>query len=64
MIMDYGEELPIGFGLSLAMNEVAMEKFSGMNEQKKTTVVNRSKEMSSRREMERLVGEVAEGKWS
>lgn len=32
MIIDYGEELPIGFGLSLAMNESAMEQFSKMTE--------------------------------
>lgn len=64
MILNYGEELPIGFGLSLAMNEKAMEKFSGMTEQEKTAVVERSKAVSSRREMESLVSDVAEGKWS
>lgn len=64
MIIDYGEELPIGFGLSLAMNEPAMEHFSKMTEQQKTSVVQRSKEVGSRQEMERLVSEVAEGQWS
>ena len=64
MILNYKEELPIGFGLSLAMNEDAMQKFSGMTEQEKTAVVERSKAVSSRGEMERLVAEVADGKWS
>lgn len=64
MIMNYSEELPIGFGLSLAMNENAMQKFSGMTEQEKKAVVEKSKDVSSRREMEQLVNEVASGKWS
>lgn len=64
MIIDYGEELPIGFGLSLAMNESAMEQFSKMTEQQKMSVVQRSKEVGSRREMESLVSKVAKGQWS
>ncbi len=64
MIINYKEELPIGFGLSLAMNEPAMERFSGMTEQKKEALVERSKTVSSKGEMEQLVSEVAQGKWS
>lgn len=63
MILNYGEELPIGFGLSLAMNEQAMQRFAGMTDSAKDAVVERSRGVSSRREMEKLVEDVAKGKW-
>lgn len=64
MIINYKEELPIGFGLSLAMNEAAMQKFSAMSDSQKDVVVERSRQVSSHHEMERLVSNLAEGKWN
>ena len=49
------KELPIGLMMSLAMNEAAMEKFSGMDESKKQSVIDESRKVSSKMEMERLV---------
>lgn len=63
MILNYGEELPIGFGLSLAMNEQAMQRFAGMTDNAKDAVVEHSRGVSSRSEMEKLVEDVAKGKW-
>ena len=50
-----GGDMPIGFGLSLAANQKSMEAFSAMSEAEKTAVVERSRQMTSRAEMERFV---------
>ncbi|MDY2627440.1 MAG: hypothetical protein SOW08_03870 [Lachnospiraceae bacterium] len=58
MSLDYGkleEELPIGFGLSLAMHEQAMKNFAGMDDRQKSQVIEESRNVNSKREMEQLV---------
>ncbi|MCI7097629.1 MAG: hypothetical protein MR966_01700 [Lachnospiraceae bacterium] len=54
------EELPIGFGLSLAMNEQAMKRFSQMDETEKSRVIEESRHVNSKREMEQLVNRIGE----
>lgn len=53
------EEMPLGLGFSLAMNQEAMERFAGMSEMEKEHVVNRAKQVQSKAEMEQLVSDVA-----
>ena len=55
-----GGELPIGFGLSLAANSKAMEAFSKMNDAEKTAVVEKSRQMQSRADMENFVNKLGE----
>ncbi len=50
-----GGDMPIGFGLSLAANQKSMEAFSAMSDAEKTAVVEKSRQMTSRAEMERFV---------
>lgn len=64
MPLHYGnleEELPIGFGLSLAMNEKAMNRFAQMDETQKKEVIEESRHVSTKREMEQLVNRIGEG---
>lgn len=56
-----GGSLPIGFGLSLAANAESMEVFSNMSDAEKEAVVERSRHVKSRTEMERLVNSLSEG---
>ena len=55
-----GGELPIGFGLSLAANSKAMEAFSKMSDAEKTSVVEKSRQMQSREDMENFVNKLGE----
>lgn len=59
-----GGDLPIGFGLSLAANEKSMEAFSNMSDAEKTAVVEKSRQMQSRAEMEQFVNSLGNHKLS
>ena len=50
-----GGDMPIGFGLSLAANAKSMEAFSNMSDAEKTTVVEQSRQMPTRSDMENFV---------
>ena len=54
------QQLPIGFGLSLAMNQKAMKRFSNMTEAEKEQAIARSRDAKSKREMDRIVSALAE----
>ncbi|MCI6888089.1 MAG: hypothetical protein MR868_12740 [Lachnospiraceae bacterium] len=56
-----GGDLPIGFGLSLAANEKAMEAFSNMSDSMKEAAVEKSRHMHSREAMEQYVNSLGEG---
>lgn len=53
--------MPLGFGMALAMNQAAMERFAAMTPQQKETVLKRTKQVTSKNEMQRLVAELADG---
>jgi hypothetical protein len=53
--------LPVGFSMALAMNTKAMERFSAMSEQEQQTVLERSRHVDSRREMQQLVASLEQG---
>ena len=55
------ENVPIGFGLSLAMNEQAMGHYSSMGEEERKSWLQRAGQVSSKAEMEELVNKI--GKW-
>lgn len=48
-------QLPIGFGMALAMNKPAMEAYAAMTEQQKQAVLAKAHSARSREEMQRLV---------
>lgn len=54
------EQLPIGFGLSLAMNQKAMERFAHMSAAEKEQAIAKSRRVKSKREMDRIVSSLAE----
>lgn len=53
-------QLPIGLGLSLAMNQKAMDRFSSMTEAEKEQAIAKSRGVKSKREMDRIVSSLAE----
>lgn len=63
MNLDTGEgakDVPIGFGLSLAMNEAAMEHYSRMTEEERKQWLEKTKQVQSKAEMEKLVNQIGE----
>ncbi len=53
--------MPIGFGLSLAANSKSMQVFARMTDEQKTAVVEQSRTIQSKEEMERFVDRLS---WS
>lgn len=56
-----GGDMPIGFGLSLAADANAMEAFSKMSDTEKEAVVEKSRHMQSRADMEQFVSGLSKG---
>lgn len=54
-------ELPMGFGMALAQNEAAMQKFESLTEPQKQAVINATHNVSSKREMQQLVRNLSDG---
>ena len=48
-------ELPLGFGMAHAQNEAAMQRFEAMTTAEKEAVIRRTRDVTSRREMQALV---------
>ena len=48
-------ELPLGFGMALAQNEAAMQRFEAMTTAEKEAVIRKTRDVTSRREMQALV---------
>ncbi len=57
-----GGNMPIGFGLSLAVNAKSMEAFAKMSDAEKTEVVEKSRQMQTRADMERFVNSLGDMK--
>ncbi len=55
--MDF-EEVPIGFGMALAMNPPAMNAYSAMTEQQKQAILNKAHNARSEKEMHDLVNSI------
>lgn len=54
-------DLPLGLGMALAHNEPAMKQFEALSEQQRSAVINRTKKINSKYEMECLVNGLSEG---
>ena len=50
-----GGDMPIGFGLSLAMNNKSMEAFAKMSDEQKRETVEKSRQMHTKADMEQFV---------
>lgn len=48
-------EMPIGFGMALAMNPEAMEKFAALPENKKQKIIRDTHSVNSKTEMRQYV---------
>lgn len=56
--MDF-DQVPIGFGMALAMDTSAMNAYAAMTEQQKQEILNRAHNARSRQEMRRIVSSIA-----
>lgn len=54
-------EIPIGFGITLAMNPEAMEKFASLPKNEKQKIINGTHNVSSKAEMKQYVENIAAG---
>lgn len=54
--------LPLGFGMALAQNETAMERFESMSGPEKQSVIQRAYHVRSKQEMQQLVDDIAIGR--
>lgn len=48
-------EVPIGFGMALAKDTLAMNAFSSMSSEKRQEVINQSRSIQSKDEMDQFV---------
>ena len=55
-----GGDMPVGFGLSLAMNPRSMEAFAKMSDEQKQEIVEKSRGMHTKADMERFVNSLGE----
>ena len=52
-------QVPIGFGMALAMNQRAMNAYAAMTEQQKQEILTRAHHACSRHEMQQIVNDIA-----
>lgn len=55
-----GSELPLGFGMALAQNEKAMQKFESLSQTEKDNVIQKAHTVNSKQEMQVLVNSLGE----
>ena len=58
------DEIPLGVGMALAQNMDAMRVFSSLSESSRQNVIDRSRQVNSKQEMEHLVAGLTEDKKS
>ena len=54
-------QVPIGFGLALAGNTAAMNRYTHLTEEQKQTILNKAHNVRSEQEMYSLVASLANG---
>lgn len=59
--MDF-TEVPMGFGMALAMNEPALNAYAAMTEPQKQAVLRKAHNAQSREEMQHIVADIASSK--
>ena len=60
---DKMNEIPIGFALSLAMNRDALDVYTKMGDTEREEIVEKSRQVKSKEEMERLVDGLGQDKY-
>lgn len=55
------QELPLGLGMAMAQYPQALQTYAAMSEAGKQEVLARARRVSSKREMQQLVAELAQG---
>lgn len=58
--MNYSD-LPVGFGMALMQNEVAMKQFEKLDELQKQAVINKTRKINSKNDMKCFVNSLSEG---
>ncbi len=53
------EEIPMGFGMRLAMDLNSMDRFSHLSEAEKEEFLNRARDAKSKDEMQRIIDELS-----
>ena len=54
-------QLPVGFGMALAMNDAAMSGYAGLTEAQKEEVILRCKDARTKEQMQEIVDSLAPG---
>ena len=54
------DELPLGFGMALAQNEKALEKFAQLDERQKQRFLFEARHARNKNEMQSIVGRIGE----
>ena len=54
----YQNELPVGFGMALAMDTEAMNKFASLSEEQKQEIIAAAHSVNSKIEMQMLVDSI------
>ena len=63
-VLNYGTmflDLPVGFGMALAMNEAAMSGYAGLTEAEKEKIILRCKDARTKGQMQEIVDSLAPG---
>lgn len=47
----YDKDFPLSFGLALAQNEPALEKFKSLTNEQKKAVINKTRKINSKQDM-------------
>lgn len=55
-------QVPIGFGMALAMNESAMGAYAAMTEQQKQAILTKAHNARTKKEMHQIVSSIAENR--
>ena len=59
--MNENFDLPLGFGMALAQNELAMKRFEMLSEEAKRSVTEKTHGIESKEQMQELVSRLASG---
>lgn len=54
-------KVPVGFGMALAQNTAAMNRYAHLSEEQKQEILNKAHNVRSEREMHNLVASLANG---
>lgn len=56
-----GLELPLGLSMAMAQNQTAMDSFSKLSAEQKKNIINQTRSVHSKREMQQFVNNIADG---